>query len=54
MERQKWVAVKVKVIARFGTITAAARKLGCHPNAIRYAVMGLCPRVKVRLDKALS
>lgn len=54
IERQNWRRVKGKIIARFGTVEAAARIIGCHPNAIRYAVRGLCPRVKAKLKEALD
>lgn len=34
---QDWRAVKAKLIARFGTIRAVAKKLGCHHNSVRYS-----------------
>lgn len=53
IEKQRWQRVKAKIIARFGTIRAAASVIHCHPNAIRYANAGRCPRVAERLKKAL-
>lgn len=53
IERQRWIKSKAKLIARFGTIREAARRLGCHYNSIRYAVAGRCPRVFAKLKDVL-
>jgi hypothetical protein len=47
---------KAKVIAQFGTFTAAARELGCSTEAIRLAFVSpnRCPRVRAKLDAALA
>lgn len=50
-EKEMWIAVKGKLISRFGTIKDAAAVLGCHPNAIRLSVQGKCPSVAKRLKK---
>jgi hypothetical protein len=54
IEKQKWVKVKARIIARFGTVRQAASIVQCHPNALRYTVSGRCPRVAKRLQKALQ
>jgi len=53
-EKKRWRPVKAKVVARFGAITAAARAIGCHPNPVRYAQSGLCPKVKNKLELAIA
>jgi hypothetical protein len=51
---KKWRAVKAKIIVRFGSIAKCAREIDCTPEAVRLAVAGRCPRVKIRLLEALS
>jgi hypothetical protein len=46
-----WHEVKGKVIARFKTVKAAARMIGCHPNSIRNAAEGRSPNVWKKLSR---
>lgn len=48
---ETWRNVKGRVIARYGTITKLAHLLGRHPNAIRGAVEGKCPKVLTEMRK---
>jgi hypothetical protein len=52
-EPRNWLGVKVKVIARFGTIRRAAVKLGCHHNSIRAAAEGRCPGIAKKLKEVI-
>ena len=45
-----WNTVKGRIITRFGTVSAAARLFECHPNAIREAVKGRCPKVREKME----
>lgn len=51
---QKWWSVKAQIMARFGSVAAAARKLECSPEAIRLSVAGKCPRVAAKLKELLK
>jgi hypothetical protein len=53
IKREKWRRIKAKLIARHGTVKAVAAMIDCHPNAIRYAVEGRCPRVAARLKEVM-
>lgn len=53
-EKQKWQIYKANLIARFGTIKAAAAIFDCHPNALRGAATGKCPRVAKRVSRKLK
>jgi hypothetical protein len=44
--RLKWPRVKGQIIARFHTVSRAARLAKCHPNSFRLAAEGACPRVQ--------
>jgi hypothetical protein len=45
-----WKPVKARIVgSRFGTISGLAAHLRCHPNAIRLAAAGQCPRVRAKL-----
>ena len=47
---RKWKPVKARIIgSRFGSITSLAAHLGVHPNSIRLAASGKCPRVVTKL-----
>jgi hypothetical protein len=50
-EKDRWVAVKVKLIGRYKTLLNAARDLNCHVSSLRLAVSGLCPDVEARMRK---
>jgi hypothetical protein len=51
-DAREWKPVKARIIgSRFGTISALAAHLHCHPNAIRLAASGKCRRVLERLQK---
>jgi hypothetical protein len=39
------------LIARFGQVRKAALHFGCHPGALRAAVVGQCPRLAERMRK---
>jgi len=51
---QKWWAVKAKIVARYGSLTAAARVIGCSVEALRQSTRGKCPRVARKLAAILS
>jgi hypothetical protein len=51
MKPEAWHAVKGRIISRHGTISALAALLKHHPNAIRGAVEGRCPKVRRKLQK---
>lgn len=53
-QSEAWLENKVKIIRRFGTVTALANRLGCSTEAIRQAATGRCPGVAKRLKEALS
>lgn len=48
---ETWQAVKGRIIARYRTVSHLARQLECHPNAIRGAVEGKCPKVRAKLKR---
>lgn len=50
-EKENWIQVKAKLIARFGQVRKAALYFGCHPGALRAAVVGQCPRLAERMRK---
>lgn len=49
-----WHALKGRIITRFGSINAAALRLGCHRNSLRAAALGKCPGILTGLEKALN
>jgi hypothetical protein len=49
----EWRRLKARIIKRFGTVQAAAEKIGCHRNSPRLAAAGRCPDVLILLLKAL-
>lgn len=51
---QNWRVVKAKIVLRFGTVTACAQALDCSDEAIRMSVQGKCPKVRRKLEAALS
>lgn len=52
-ERETWQKVKARIVARYRTVVALAAILECHPNSIRYATQGRCPRVLKRMKEML-
>lgn len=48
----RWNSVKARIVDCFGTISQAARKFECHPNAIREAAKGRCPNVRKKMEAA--
>lgn len=51
-EKQKWWVLKAALIARYGTLSAAAAALRCSTNGFRHASKGICPGVAKKLIKA--
>lgn len=51
---KSWREVKAKIILRFGTVSAAAREIGCSEQAIRQTAQGRCPRVAEKLFPLLA
>ena len=49
-----WLQIKAKIILRYGSVSKAAHAMECTTSAIRYAVDGKCPKVWIRLQKALA
>jgi hypothetical protein len=50
-----WRQAKAQIIARYGTLKACARDVGCAPQSLRLAVMSeLAPHVRERLLAALA
>ena len=52
--KSRWRVLKGRVIGRWGSISEAAREIGCHPESIRLAAYGLCPQVLERLEAELA
>ena len=50
-EAERWQALKMKLKARFITITKAAAHFGCHPNALRLVASGMCPELAERVKQ---
>jgi hypothetical protein len=53
-ERQNWWTVKAKLIERYGTLSAAAADLKCHPNSLRSAARGRCPDVLIKINQKIQ
>jgi len=49
-----WWLVKGKITARFGSVSACARKLECSQDGIRKAVEGKCPGIATRLKELID
>jgi len=51
-ERKLWRQRRDLFIDLFGSVGATARKIGCHPNALR--ILDTCPEVKRKVEAALA
>jgi hypothetical protein len=51
-KKMAWLNLKALLIARFRTITAAARVVGCTPHGLRCAAEGTCPGILKKLRAA--
>lgn len=51
-EKRKWWALKAALIARYGTLSAAAAAMKCSTNGFRHANKGICPGVAKKLQRA--
>ena len=49
-----WQTVKGELIRDYGSVSAVAGKLGCHPNAIRLALDDRAPKVRGKLVRLLT
>lgn len=52
METERWASLKRQILEVFPSVTAAALKCRCHPNALRGVASGANPKVRARLVKA--
>ena len=50
-EKRKWWCLKAALIARYGTLSAAAAAMKCSTNGFRHASKGICPGVAKKLVK---
>jgi hypothetical protein len=50
---RSWQTTKASIIHRFKTVKQFAAMLGCHPNSLRYACDGRCPRILVKMEQFL-
>lgn len=49
-----WWIVKGKITARYGSVGACARALGCSTDALAKAVQGRCPGIAEQLKAAIN
>jgi len=47
-----WRQTKARLIARFGTVEAAAKALSCSVSGLRSATEGKCPGIRQKLQEA--